>query len=52
MSLISQQDREMVIDALEFYIKDMEKNNSIALEIYPYNTLLNWIRLEYYKNEN
>jgi hypothetical protein len=52
MSLISQKDREMVIDALEFYIHDMEKNNCNTVEIYTYNTLLNWIRLEHQKNEH
>jgi hypothetical protein len=52
MSLISQQDRQMVIEALEFYIYDMEQNNCNKAAIYSYNTLLNWIRLEHYKNEN
>jgi len=52
MSLISQQDRQMVIEALEFYIEDMKKNNCNEAATYSYNTLLNWINLEYYKNEN
>ncbi len=52
MSLISQQDRQMVIEALEYYIYDMEKNNCNDAAINSYNTLLNWIRLEYRKNEN
>lgn len=47
MSLISQQDREKVIQALEFYIK----NEVPYDEIYQYNTLLNWIKLEYEKNK-
>ena len=52
MSLISQKDRQMVIEALEYYIYDMEKNNCNEAAIYSYNTLLNWIRLEHFKNEN
>jgi hypothetical protein len=51
MSLISQQDRQMVIEALEFYIQDMQKNKCNEVAIYSYNTLLNWIQLEYFKNE-
>jgi hypothetical protein len=52
MSLISQTDRQMVIEALEFYIQDMQKNNCNEAAIYSYNTLLRWIELEYFKNEN
>jgi len=52
MSLISQMDRQMVIEALEFYIQDMQKNNCNEAAIYSYNTLLKWIELEYFKNEN
>jgi hypothetical protein len=52
MSLISQQDRQMVIEALEFYIEDMKKNNCNEAAIYSYNTLLKWVELEYFKNEN
>ena len=52
MSLISQKDREMVIEALEYYVHDMEKNNCNEAAIYSYNTLLNWIRLEYFKHED
>ena len=51
MSLISQKDRQMVIEALEFYIEDMKKNNCNDSAIYSYNTLLKWIELEYFKNE-
>jgi hypothetical protein len=50
MSLISQKDREMVINALEFYIGDMKNNNCDESAIYAYNTLLKWVELEYYKN--
>jgi hypothetical protein len=52
MSLISQKDREMVIEALEYYIHKLEEDNCNEASIYTYNTLLNWIRLEQYKNEN
>jgi hypothetical protein len=52
MSLISQKDRQIVIEALEFYIQDMQKNNCNATAIYSYNTLLKWIELEHYKNDN
>jgi hypothetical protein len=52
MSLLSQKDRQMVIEALEFYICDMKKNNCNENSIYTYNTLLSWIELELYKNEN
>jgi hypothetical protein len=52
MSLISQQDRQMVIEALEFYIHDMQKNNCNAAAIYSYNTLLKWIELEHQKHDN
>lgn len=52
MSLISQKDRQMVIEALEFYIYDMEKNKCNDAAIYSYNALLNWVKLEYQKNEH
>ena len=52
MSLISQKDRQMVIEALEFYIEDVQKNNCNATSIYSYNTFLKWIKLEHYKNDN
>jgi hypothetical protein len=52
MSLLSQQDRQMVIEALEFYINDMQLNNCNEKAIYSYNTLLKWVELEFYKNEN
>lgn len=52
MSLISQQDRQMAIEAIEYYIHDMEKNNCNSKSIFSYNTLLNWIRLEYEKNKD
>ena len=50
MSLISQRDRQLVIDALESYVQKPElMNNYSTSEVYA---LLNWIKLEYYKNEN
>jgi hypothetical protein len=51
MSLISQTDRQMAIEAIEYYIYDMEKNNCNSAAITSYNTLLNWIRLEYEKHK-
>lgn len=53
MSLLSQQDRKMVQEALEYYV--------LSLKTYPkhdenklaqFSTLLNWIKLEHYKHEN
>ena len=52
MSLISQKDREMVIEALEYYIHRLKEDNCNEASIYAYNTLLRWIELEHYKNEN
>jgi hypothetical protein len=52
MSLISQKDREMVIESLEYYIQKLKEDNCTEASIYTYNTLLKWIELEYYKNEN
>ena len=52
MSLISQMDRQMVIEALEFYIQRLKEDNCTEASIYAYNTLLKWIELEYFKNEN
>jgi len=51
MSLISQKDREMVIEALEYYIHKLKEDNCTEASIYAYNTLLRWVELEYYKNE-
>ncbi len=52
MSLISQTDREMVIEALEYYIQRLEADNCTEASIYAFNTLLRWIELEHFKNEN
>jgi hypothetical protein len=48
MSLISQQDREMVIEALEYYIEALQHNEENATS---FQTLLNWIKLEKFKHE-
>lgn len=52
MSLISQTDREMVIEALEYYVHKLKEDNCNQAAITAYNTLLRWIELEHYKNEN
>ena len=49
MSLLSQKDREMAIEALEFYIDSIRKDNQENIQ--SHNALLNWIRLEYNKNK-
>jgi len=53
MSLISQRDRELAIKALESYLDTVtflqENNENLIMEI---NALINWIKLEYQKNEN
>jgi hypothetical protein len=51
MSLISQKDREMVIESLEYYIIKLKEDKCNEAAITAYNTLLRWIELEYYKNE-
>jgi hypothetical protein len=63
MSLISQKDRQLAIEALECYrddtlrkeeafrelgVTDVQLNNSFMMEL---NALINWIKLEYYKHE-
>jgi hypothetical protein len=51
MSLISQQDRQTVIEALDFYLfnKKFDLTDEKKMEL---NALMNWIKLEYYKHEN
>lgn len=51
MSLISQIDREMVIEALEYYIQRLKDDNCTQASINAFTTLLKWIELEHYKNE-
>jgi hypothetical protein len=51
MSLISQQDRILVIKALEHYntsFKDVMTESERA----ETNALINWIKLEHYKNDH
>jgi len=52
MSLISQKDREMVIEALEYYVQTLKDTNCTESSITAFQTLLNWIELEHFKNEN
>lgn len=51
MSLISQRDRQLVIEALDFYLfnKKFDIPSEKRMEL---NALINWIKLEQYKNEN
>ena len=64
MSLISQRDRQIAIEALEYYrddtlrkeeafkelgVTDVQLNDAFMMEL---NALINWIKLEYFKNEN
>lgn len=51
MSLLSQKDREMVIEALESYVSNLNQKEHLQKDIQSYNALLNWIRLEYHKHE-
>lgn len=53
MSLISQTDRQMVIEALEYYVQKLKEDTSFSnFSVTDYQTLLNWIELEHFKNEN
>jgi hypothetical protein len=52
MSLLSQLDRQMVIEALEYYIQKLKDDNCTAASITAFQTLLNWVELEYMKNES
>jgi hypothetical protein len=63
MSLISQRDRQLAIEALEYYRDDTLRrdqaykeldiprvlNDTFMMEL---NALINWIKLEQYKNDN
>jgi hypothetical protein len=51
MSLISQQDRELAIEALDFYLFS-KGNDFTEAKRAEVNALLNWIKLEKSKNEN
>ena len=52
MSLISQTDRQMVIEALEYYIQRLKDDNCTQASINAFQTLINWIELEHYKHED
>jgi hypothetical protein len=45
MSLLPQIDRQMTIEALEFYIYEMKTVNCNQAAIVNFQTLLNWIEL-------
>jgi len=49
MSLISQRDREVALEALDFYLfnKQFDFTEGKKMEL---NALINWIKLEYSKN--
>lgn len=51
MSLISKRDREVALEALDFYMfsKGIDFTEEKRMEI---NALINWIKLEQYKNGN
>ncbi len=51
MSLISLQDKELAIEALELYLNTLRSKNNEEDPAKIANTqaLLNWIRLEYFK---
>ena len=49
MSLISHQDRKLVIEALDFYLDSVD--DFTPQEKMELNALLRWIQLEYYKNQ-
>ncbi len=51
MSLISQQDRKLAIEALDCYLfnKGPDLTQEKQMEL---NALINWIKLEVYKNEH
>jgi len=50
MSLISQQDRDLAIEALNFYLFS-NGNDFTEAKRAEVNALLNWIKLEKTKNE-
>ena len=51
MSLISQRDRQVALEALDFYLfnKKFDFTEEKKMEL---NALINWIKLEYSKHEN
>ena len=51
MSLISQRDREVALEALNFYLFN-KKFDFTEEKIMELNALINWIKLEHSNNEN
>ena len=52
MSLISLQDKEIAIEALELYLDTLQTlkgDNKDPAKVANTQALLNWIKLEYYK---
>ena len=51
MSLLSQKDRQLALEALDFYLfsKDNDFTEEKRAEV---NALLNWVNLEFYKNDH
>jgi hypothetical protein len=51
MSLISQSDRDLAIESIDFYLfnKKFDLTEEKRMQL---NALLNWIKLEKYKHEN
>lgn len=51
MSLISKSDRDLAIEALNFYLfnKQYDFSETKRMEV---NALINWIKLENFKHEN
>ena len=51
MSLISKKDRDLTLEALQFYI-DTKRHEFSEEKRAAVNALANWIRLENFKHEN
>jgi hypothetical protein len=51
MSLISQADRQLALEAIDFYLfnKKHDLNEDKRMQL---NALANWLRLEHFKNED
>jgi len=52
MSLISQRDRQLAIDALTCYAKVKNALDCSEEERMEIKALINWIQLEHFKHEN
>jgi len=51
MSLLSKQDRDLALEALDFWIFNKENNFSEEKRM-QINALVNWLKLENFKHEN